>query len=225
MKFLTQYDIDVMIKPDYLNQITTSSIIMNNAERSAIAEASSHITQRFDTDYLFRSYVTGATVAPGLTGVSVPADGRLLWVDGFVYVNSLTQSVSITNQVYPGSTFSATQSWGADDRQLILVDIIVHIFLFQMIIRVEPRRVEEIRKFMYDESIKSLKQYARGEITLVGITTANGLRPNNQGVSIYWGSDYDTNFDINSIGYSNRPGLYGSQSSVVDPFDLQNYRP
>lgn len=225
MRFLTQYDLDVMIKPEYMGQITNSPILMNAAETSAISEVSSYITQRFDTDYLFRPYVIGATVAPGLTGSSISADGRLLWTDGFVYVNGLTQSISITSQIFPGSTFSATQSWLPDDRQVHLVDLVVHVFLFGLLIRVEPRRIEEVRKFMYDDSIKTLKQYARGEITLVGITTANGLRPNNQGVSIYWGSDYDTNYDINQLGYSNRPGLYGSYSSVVDPFNLQGYRP
>ena len=121
MRFLTQYDIDVMIKPDYLNQITTNTILMNNAETSAIAEASAYITQRFDTDYLFRPYVVGATVSPGLTGVSIPSDGRILWTDGFIYVNSLTQSVEITSEVFPGSTFSATQSWANDDRQVVLI--------------------------------------------------------------------------------------------------------
>jgi hypothetical protein len=51
------------------------------------------------------------------------------------------------------------------------------------------------------------------------------LRDGNAGVSFYWGSDYDTIFDINQLGYSNRPGLYGSYSSVVDPFNLTGYRP
>lgn len=225
MRFLTNTDIDVIIKPGYFNQITTTEAVINQAEKISLAEASSYITQRFNTDYLYRPYVVGATVSVGATGVSVEANGRLLWVDGFVYVNGLTSSVIIDSEIYPGSTFSATQSWLDDDRQAHLVELTTHIFIWNLLARVEPRRVEEIRKYLYDDSIDKLKKYAHGDITLVGIDTTNGLRGGNQGVSIYWGSDYDTIFDINQLGYSNRPGLYGSYSSVVDPFNLPGYRP
>ena len=225
MKFFTKNDIDIIIKPNYFDQIVTTQAVIDQAERISISEASSYIVQRFDTDYLYRSYTVGATVSPGLTGVSIPANGRLLWVDGFVYVNGLTSSVSITDEIYPGSTYSATQSWKDDDRQVHLVELTTHIFIWNLLARVEPKRIEEIRKYLYDESIAKLKQYAHGSITLVGITTENGLRSNNAGVSIYWGSDYMDSFDINQLGYSNRPGLYGSYSSVVDPFNLTNYRP
>jgi hypothetical protein len=60
---------------------------------------------------------------------------------------------------------------------------------------------------------------------MAGVYVGNGLRGENAGVSFYWGSNYDTIFDINDMGYSNRPGLYGSYSSVVNPFDLTSYRP
>lgn len=219
MRFLTDNDLDIIIKPDYFDQIVNQTLVINQAEKLAIAQASSYITQRYDTDYLYRSYVVGAS------GSVVFANGRLLWTDGLVYVNGLTSSVTINSQVYPGSTFSATQSWLDDDRQPHLVELTSHIFIWILATRVEPRRVEEIRKYHYDESCKKLKEYAHGDITFTGISVGYGLRDGNAGVSIYWGSDYDNNFDINQLGYSNRPGLYGSYSSVVDPFNLTGYRP
>lgn len=219
MKFITDNDLDVIIKPDYFDQIVNQSLVIDQAENIAIAEASSYITQRYDTDYLYRSYTVG------VTGSTIVANGRLLWSDGIIYVNGLTSSITLTNEIYPGSTFSATQSWLADDRQPHLVELTCHIFIWILATRVEPRRVEEIRKYMYDDACEKLKKYAHGDITLAGVSVGTGLRSNNAGVSFYWGSDYDTTFDINQLGYSNRPGLYGSYSSVVDPFNLQNYRP
>lgn len=219
MKFITNNDIDVIIKPGYFDQIVTTESIINQAEKIALAEASSYITQRYDTDYLYRAYVVGAS------GSTIQANQRLLWSDGLVYVNGLTNSVIITNEIFPGSTFSATQSWLEDDRQAHLLELTVHIFIWQLVARVEPRRVEEIRKFLYDDACIKLKQYAHGDTTMAGVAVGTGLRSENAGVSIYWGSDYDTSFDINQLGYSNRPGLYCSYSSVVDPFNLTGYRP
>jgi len=219
MKFITNNDIDVIIKPDYFDQIVVTDLIINQAEKIALAEASSYITQRYDTDYLYRSYVVG------VTGSTIQKNGRLLWSDGLVYVNGLTNSVIISNQIYPGSTFSATQSWLEDDRQAHLLELTVHIFMWQLLARVEPRRVEEIRKYLYDDACEKLKRYAHGDITMAGVIVGTGLRDANAGVSFYWGSDYDTIFDINQLGFSNRPGLYGSQSSIVDPFNLTGYRP
>lgn len=219
MKFITENDLSIIIKPDYFDQIVLDQNVIDQAEKIAIAQASSHITQRFDTDYLYRPYTIG------LTGSTIDANGRILWNDGFIYVNGLTNSVIITNEIYPGSTFSATQSWLEDDRPAHLVELTCHIYIWVLATRVEPRRVEEIRKYQYDEACKKLIEYAHGTITFPNVIVGKGLRANNQGVSVYWGSDYDTNFDINQIGYSNRPGLYGSYSTIVDPFNLTGYRP
>ena len=219
MKFLTDYDLDIIIKPDYFDQIILDTNVINGAEKVAISQASSHITQRYDTDYLYRHYIVG------ITGSVVQPNQRLLWVDGLVYVNGLTSSVQIDSVIYPGSTFSATQSWIDDDRQPHLVELTSHIFIWILAQRVEPRRVEEIRKYNYDEACRKLREYARGEVTLLNVNVGTGLRADNAGVSIYWGSSYNNNFDINPIDYSNRPGLYGSSSVVVDPFNLTNYAP
>lgn len=218
MKYLTKNDIDVIIKPNYFDQIVTTPAIIDQAERITLAEAGSYIDQRFNTSYLYRPYVIG------LSGSEIKSNERVLWNE-VIYVNGLTNSVTLNGEIYPGSTSSATQSWSDDDRQPHLLELTTHIFIWNLLARVEPKRIEEVRKFLYDDSIRKLKEYAHGDITMVGIDETNGIRPNNAGVSIYWGSDYNTCFDINQLGYSNRPGLYGSYSAVVDPFDLQNYRP
>jgi hypothetical protein len=220
MKFLTELDIDIIIKPNYFQQIVVDNAVINQAERIAIAEASSYITQRYETDYLYRPYVVGAS------GSTIEANQRLLWTDGLVYVNGLTGSVILDSEIYPGSTFSATQSWLDDDRQPHLVEITTHIFIWILANRVEPRRIEEIRKYNYDMSLEKLKQYAHGDTSMVGIVVGTGLRADNQGVSVYYGSDYNTIFDINYLGVSNRPGIYGSYSNMVpNPFYLQGYAP
>lgn len=196
MEFLTPIDISVYIKPEYYNQITTDTNLRDMAERIMISEVTSYLTYRFVTEEIFRGYGTVSV------GQYVENNSRVLYNNNIYVVNNeagLTMSTSPNN--FPTSPLQSY--WKNDDRPFHLVKLCVDIFIWHLMTRVQPQRIEESRRMLYLDAIEQILQYAKGTQTLIGAPE----RPENMGVSIIWGSDYDMIYDPNWLFVSNRTDL------------------
>jgi hypothetical protein len=196
MEFLTPVDISIYIKPEYYNQITTDDNLRNMAEKIMISEVTGYLNYRYITDEIFRSYGTVSV------GQYLENNDRILYNNSIYVVNSPSGvTMSTSPNTFPIAPLQSY--WKTDDRPLHLVKLCVDIFIWHLITRIQPQRVEETRRLLYADALDHLLKYAKGTQTLIGAPE----KEYNVGVSIIWGSDYDMIYDPNWLYVGSRENL------------------
>lgn len=185
-KFVTESDIAAAIKDIYLSQIAPEEAHIRIAENAAIERIKAVLNQRYVVQDIFpviNEWVAGDSyfVPESINGTDffgnevtfTPTYKRIglsevvrnyVYYEG-KYYRALTDidGTGLTTQNNPADS---PASWIEDDpRNSLIVQFVVNILIFNVCIRIAPRKIPEHRKFLYDEAISWLNEVKNNLIT------------------------------------------------------------
>jgi hypothetical protein len=185
-KFINSTDIEAAIKDIYLVQIAPDESHIRIAENAAIERIKGVLNQRYVVQDIFP--VIGEWVAGDSYFVTEPINGTDFFGNEITYIPTYKRiglSELVRNYVYyEGKYYKALTDidgtgltqldnpadnptlWVEEDpRNSLIVQYVVNILIFNICVRIAPRKIPEHRKFLYDEAIAWIKEVRDNLIT------------------------------------------------------------
>jgi hypothetical protein len=185
-KFITTSDIEAAIKDIYLAQISPDESHIKIAENAAIERIKAVLNQRYLVQDIFPvinewAIETSYSVPEPINGVDffnnnvtfTPTFKRVglsevvsnyVYYDGKFY-KALTD-IDGTGTVIADNPADNPLLWAEEDpRNALIVQYVVNIMIFNICVRIAPRKIPEHRKFMYDEAVAWIKEVRDNLIT------------------------------------------------------------
>lgn len=153
--FISNADLQTVLEDVQLAQVVTATEAnRNRAEDYALAETKGYLRYRYDVENIFGFEVFDYDQNQAYTTGQIVIDAHAV---GYTCLSPAPAGTALTNAAY----FAPK-----DEREPVLVMIVVDVLAYHLFSRTGARRIPEHIKTRYEQALDKLKQIRAGKLTL-----------------------------------------------------------